>query len=131
MSRHALTYSVADQSFEVSKSLGILNVSAGLLKHLATHPEIGPIDVLANQSWSDRLADIPLETVRHFDYAVAGRASRAGSAAGTDYVFPTTTLPRYERALRRAAASMRAPRTWVTPRVARHSGPSHDMLHGL
>ncbi len=46
-----LTYSIADQSFLHGRSLGILNVSLNLLRHLALRPEIGRVTVLGNSSF--------------------------------------------------------------------------------
>ena len=46
-----LTYSIADQSFRRGRSLGILNVSLNLLRHLSARPEIGRITVLGNSTF--------------------------------------------------------------------------------
>lgn len=72
-----LTYSVADQHFEKGKSLGILNVSRGLLSHLARSNEIAALDVLLNHTL-DEMLDIPPNVRRHYhDSAVRNRLSRA------------------------------------------------------
>ncbi len=52
-----LVYSVADQDFARTKSLGILNLSLGLLHALARRPpgEIGSLHILANAGLRDRV----------------------------------------------------------------------------
>lgn len=44
----ALSYSLADQEFTRTKSIGIWNVSTGLLRHLAAHPQVQRVTVFAN-----------------------------------------------------------------------------------
>ena len=51
----SLTYSLADQSFSRTKSLGILNVSLELLQALARRPDCARLTVLANVSLRERL----------------------------------------------------------------------------
>ncbi|MCX8156290.1 MAG: glycosyltransferase [Verrucomicrobiae bacterium] len=46
----ALTYALADQHFERTKSVGILNVSLGLLRGLLRQAEVGRLTLLANPS---------------------------------------------------------------------------------
>ena len=49
----SFTYSLADQDFRTSKSLGILNVSTGLLRELSGHPKAERITLLSNESWEN------------------------------------------------------------------------------
>jgi glycosyltransferase involved in cell wall biosynthesis len=51
----SLTYSVADQSFAQTKSLGILNVSVQLLEALAERSDLRRLAVLSNPALSSRL----------------------------------------------------------------------------
>lgn len=49
--RHVdLTYSIADQNFKTTKSIGIYNFSRDLAKSLATHPEIRSLSILSNRT---------------------------------------------------------------------------------
>jgi len=68
----SITYSLADQSFARTKSIGILNVSVGLLQALAQRTECGPLTVLSNHSMDERLAPINKVKIEHHDHA-AGR----------------------------------------------------------
>lgn len=47
-----LTYSLADQDFHHTKSIGVWNVSMQLLQHLGARPEIGRLTVFTNPSQS-------------------------------------------------------------------------------
>ena len=47
----SVTYSIADQSLRQSKSVGILNVSLNLLRHLAVMPEVARLTVLGNSTF--------------------------------------------------------------------------------
>lgn len=51
----SLTYSLADQSFSRTKSLGILNFSIQLLQALASRPECSRLTLLSNRSLSGDL----------------------------------------------------------------------------
>lgn len=58
-----MSYSIADQNFAQTQSIGILNLSVQMLHHLAGRPEIRKLNVLSNSSLSDRLhlpADVPV-----------------------------------------------------------------------
>lgn len=52
----SLVYSIADQSFKKTKSLGILNVSLRLARSLSGSPDIAPFTLLSNSE-----LDIPLQ----------------------------------------------------------------------
>ena len=52
----SLIYSLADQSFVRTKSIGILNVSLELLQALAQRPDCARLTVLANHSLREQLA---------------------------------------------------------------------------
>ena len=72
----SLAYSVADQSFARTKSLGILNLSLQLAEALAARPDVGRFELFSNASfeaWHRRLE--PRE-VRCFDHAAGGRFGR-------------------------------------------------------
>jgi glycosyltransferase involved in cell wall biosynthesis len=74
--RISLTYSLADQSFARTKSVGIFNVSLDLLRALARRPELAPMTVLANSSIREKL-DLPAATrVGIHDAAVRGTLGR-------------------------------------------------------
>ena len=55
MSELSITYSIADQHFAGTDSLGILNLSVQMVHFLAERPEIRKLDVLSNAGLSDRL----------------------------------------------------------------------------
>lgn len=52
-----LTCSLADQLFVQTKSVGIFNLSLGLVKQFARRPEISRLTVLANRTLADRLPE--------------------------------------------------------------------------
>lgn len=63
MSELSLSYSIADQNFAQTNSIGILNLSVQMLHYLARLPEITRLNVLSNSSLSDRLnlpAEVPV-----------------------------------------------------------------------
>jgi glycosyltransferase involved in cell wall biosynthesis len=74
-----LVYSVADQDFARTKSLGILNLSLGLLHALARRPsdDIGSLHILANAGLRDRVPS-PTDriSVSTHDSACGGRLGR-------------------------------------------------------
>jgi glycosyltransferase involved in cell wall biosynthesis len=53
----SLTISLADQLFAQTKSVGIFNLSLGLVEHLGRRPELTPLTVLANYSLTSRLPE--------------------------------------------------------------------------
>jgi glycosyltransferase involved in cell wall biosynthesis len=59
--KNSLTYSLADQSFARTKSVGILNVSVDLLRVLARQPRCPRLTVLANRSLLENL-NLPATT---------------------------------------------------------------------
>jgi glycosyltransferase involved in cell wall biosynthesis len=65
----SLTYSLADQSFVRTKSIGILNVSLELLQALAQRPDCAHLTVLANYSLREQLALPPACQIEHHDFA--------------------------------------------------------------
>jgi Glycosyl transferases group 1 len=73
--KNSITYSLAEQSFDRTKSVGIWNVSVDLLKALVQQPHCPPLTVLANGSIVEKLKLPP--TVRTELY---NKASRGGFA---------------------------------------------------
>jgi hypothetical protein len=72
----SLAYSIADQNFAGTKSLGILNLSLQLAEVLSSRSEIQRLEVFSNSSlrnWHGQLAGRP---VRCFDRACATRLGR-------------------------------------------------------
>jgi glycosyltransferase involved in cell wall biosynthesis len=65
----SITYSLADQTFARTKSIGILNVSVGLLRALAQRTECERITVLSNHSLRENLAPPAGATVEPHDSA--------------------------------------------------------------
>jgi glycosyltransferase involved in cell wall biosynthesis len=59
--KNSLTYSLADQSFARTKSVGILNASVDLLRVLARQPRCPRLTVLANRSLLEKL-NLPAAT---------------------------------------------------------------------
>jgi glycosyltransferase involved in cell wall biosynthesis len=73
---NSITYSLADQCFARSKSVGIFNVSVELLRTLATRPQDLRLTVLANSSLRETLA-LPTTTQTEFnDLALRGSLGR-------------------------------------------------------
>lgn len=72
----SLTYSLADQNFHTTKSVGIFNLSVQLLHRLAAHPGIGNLTVLTNSTLAARW-QLP-ERVRALatERAIQGRFGR-------------------------------------------------------
>jgi len=110
-----ICYSIADQTFEHSKSIGILNVSLGLLAALARQPGVEKLVVLANSS----LPAIPDETGKisrvNCELPLRGKLSRmlwdqlvlyrAAHRSGCDWIF----LPKgYASFVRRPPLKMAA-----------------------
>jgi glycosyltransferase involved in cell wall biosynthesis len=73
-----LTYSLADQNFATTKSIGILNLSLQLLEHLAQRPEITSLTVLGNEPLMTRLKLPSTAKVVLYNEAIAGRTRRIG-----------------------------------------------------
>ena len=71
-----LTYSLADQNFQTTKSVGIFNLSVKLLSGLATHPEVSSLTVLSNSTFQDGLRLPKNVETQLCDRAIAGRFGR-------------------------------------------------------
>lgn len=71
-----LAYSLADQNFATTKSVGIFNLSLQLLEHLAQRQEVGALTVLTNRSLTNRLNLPPSAKVVPHNEAIAGRLRR-------------------------------------------------------
>ncbi|MFA6543563.1 MAG: glycosyltransferase [Limisphaerales bacterium] len=69
-----LTVSLADQLFTQTKSVGIFNLSLGLVEQLARRPEVSRLTVLANRTLAGRLPDTL--DVRWHDAPARGRLGR-------------------------------------------------------
>lgn len=72
----SLVYSIADQNFQRTKSLGILNLSLNLAEALAARAEFQRFEVFSNSSlrdWQDRFSGRP---VRYFERASDSGAGR-------------------------------------------------------
>jgi glycosyltransferase involved in cell wall biosynthesis len=72
----ALTYALADQHFERTKSVGILNLSRGLLRGLMLHPATNRLTVLANPSFPLPSPPPPTVEVRQHRLPLRGRLGR-------------------------------------------------------
>jgi len=71
-----ITYSLADQQFQRTKSIGILNLSVQLAARLAKRPEFDRFTLLTNQTLEGQLP-IPATTrVQRCDLAIGGRFRR-------------------------------------------------------
>jgi glycosyltransferase involved in cell wall biosynthesis len=72
----SVTYSLADQDFQKTKSLGIFNFSLQCLSHLSGHPRLKGLTVLSNSTLqlSSNLPDSTRTEVH--DEAIAGRLLR-------------------------------------------------------
>ena len=68
----SITYSLADQSFAHTKSIGILNVSMGLLQALGQRTACDQLTVLLNHSLKESFSPPAGAIVEHHDHA-AGR----------------------------------------------------------
>jgi hypothetical protein len=97
VSQLSLSYSIADQNFARTQSIGILNYSLEMLHGLARRPEMAKLHVLSNSSLSDRLRLPPEIPISLHDSALrnmAGRiawdqwgAYRAGKRLGNKWLF--------------------------------------------
>lgn len=76
VSELSLSYSIADQSFAQTQSIGILNLSVQMLEFLARRPEIRKLNVLSNSSLSDRLKLPPEVPVTLHDSALRNLTGR-------------------------------------------------------
>jgi len=71
-----LTYSMADQDFVRTKSVGIFNVALGLAERIAIRPEFSRLTVLTNHTLADHLRLPPNVPVHPCNQAIAGRLRR-------------------------------------------------------
>ena len=87
-----LTYSIADQSFQRGKSIGIFNVSLNLLRHLSMRQEIGRVTVLGNSTLDlkglparvmienhDEVLKAPLHRMAWDQFRIYSAAARTGN----------------------------------------------------
>jgi glycosyltransferase involved in cell wall biosynthesis len=72
----ALAYSIADQNFAQTKSLGILNLSMQLARALSSRAEIERFEVLSNSSLDEWNRALGSAQVQCFDRAMASRLGR-------------------------------------------------------
>ena len=72
----SLAYSIADQNFLQTKSLGILNLSMQLAEVLSSRREIHRLDLFSNSSLRTWHAQFPQDRVYCFDRACATRLGR-------------------------------------------------------
>jgi hypothetical protein len=92
-----LTYSLADQNFYTTKSVGIFNLSVQLLSGLAAHPEVSSLTVLSNATFQNGLRLPNHVQMQLCDRAIAGRFGRvwwdqwgvyqAARKAGREWLF--------------------------------------------
>ncbi len=71
-----LAYSLADQSFERTKTLGILNLSLRLAEQLSDAEALDGCTVFSNSTLDSRLHLAARSAVQSFEYAAAHRAGR-------------------------------------------------------
>jgi len=93
----SITYSLADQSFARTKSLGILNVSVDLLHALARSEDSGHLTVLSNRYLQERLVPSDRMTLEIHDSAAGGGLGRiwwdqfgaysSANRAGNEWLF--------------------------------------------
>jgi glycosyltransferase involved in cell wall biosynthesis len=74
--QNSLTYSMADQSFARTKSVGIFNFSIDLLNVLARRPQCPPLTLLANSSLLEKPALPATTRTELHDLAVRGSLGR-------------------------------------------------------
>jgi glycosyltransferase involved in cell wall biosynthesis len=71
-----LTYSLADQDFSQTKSMGIFNVSTQFLKYLINSNSFGRLTVLTNSSLDGKLRLSPEVLVLRHNEAISGKLRR-------------------------------------------------------
>jgi glycosyltransferase involved in cell wall biosynthesis len=72
----SVTYALADQNPRTCKSIGILNLSLNLLRHLAAHSRVSGLTVLTNTPLADRVPLPPHARRERHDRAIAGPLRR-------------------------------------------------------
>jgi hypothetical protein len=55
MEKISVTFTLAEQSFSWTRSIGLLNLSMGMLEHVARRPEIGKVTLLSNDTFKGAL----------------------------------------------------------------------------
>lgn len=71
-----LTYSLADQDFGQTKSVGIFNVSTQLLEHLSQDTRFARVSLLSNSTLRDKLKLPPEMPVKYYDEAIDSKMGR-------------------------------------------------------
>lgn len=71
-----LSYSLADQEFIHTKSLGVWNVSTQLLGHLARHPDLERLTIFTNRTQTELAASGPKAILEPHNSAIAGKWGR-------------------------------------------------------
>lgn len=71
-----LTFSIADQNFATTKSIGIYNYSIQLCRHIAQHPDLSRLTVFSNRT-IDRDLELPERAqVQRYDSAIGSKLGR-------------------------------------------------------
>lgn len=76
MNSLTLTYSLADQNFNQTKSVGIFNVSTQLLENLVRYSRITKLSVLSNSTLDEKLRLPPGVSIEYHDEAIGNRLGR-------------------------------------------------------
>ncbi len=76
MSGLRITYSLADQSFAKTKSIGIFNLSLGLAREFQLRPEVERLDVLTNSTLIDLIPTAANTGIYNHDVALKGQLGR-------------------------------------------------------
>jgi hypothetical protein len=71
-----LAYSLADQNFQTTKSVGIFNLSVRLLEQLARDERISELTAFTNSTLKDRLLLPPKVRLENHEQAIGGRLGR-------------------------------------------------------
>jgi len=97
MSGLRITYSLADQSFSQTKSIGIFNMSLALARHLQGRAEVERLHLLSNSGLEGLTPPAANTTTTVHDRAIGGRLGRviwdqwelysAARATGNDWLF--------------------------------------------
>ena len=93
----SITYSLADQNFAKTKTIGTLNLSLQLAEELASRPEVNRFKVLSNPSLRDCLKVSPPMAIEEHARPIGGMVNRmfwdqwgvysAARRAGNDWLF--------------------------------------------
>lgn len=71
-----LTYSLADQNFKQTKSVGIFNVSTQLLEYLSSRIHFARLSVLSNSTLKGKLNLPPEVSIKYYNEAIRGKLGR-------------------------------------------------------